>query len=73
MSERSNALSNPSLAPTLQVLVESALTMADEQGRWDLSIHLNQALTALDGAGRMPPKATLLELGWSSNRALHLH
>lgn len=50
-----------------------ALVLADEQKHWELSIHLNQALIALDGAGRMPPKPLQLELGWSPNHTPDLH
>lgn len=57
----------------LQLLIETALTLADDEQRWDLAIHLNQALAALDGAGRLPPRGVQLELGWSANSATHLH
>jgi len=66
-------LSDPSTVATLLRLVESALTLADEQRLWTLSIHLDQALIALDGAGRMPPQATQIELGGPPNHAPHLH
>lgn len=72
MTERRNAVSDSQPLPTLQALVEAALTLADEHGRWDLAIHLNQALVALDGAGRMPPETARHDLGWSSDHSPQL-